>query len=229
MTDTTTDTKKCGDCPCWQKMLKISKIKLCIAEGILAPLALLATRAYIGNVFWKSGKSKFDDGHERTTELFEYEYIPNWETNATKNILGMDITFPVPSPEFGATMATYTELLMPIFLVIGLAGRSAAFILFGMALSIELFVYPGHTEHPYWLLLLGLLVAIGPGKISIDHFIRKKFIGDMPKCCTICETMDCGKTECATASCDAPSCDTEIKDDKEAEEKTKEENKGKGA
>lgn len=191
-------------CPCWQRLLKISKIKLCIAEGVLAPLALLAARVHMGNVFWKSGKAKWDDGSERTSQLFEWEYIPNWEKNSAKNIFGMDVTFPVPSPELGASMATYTEILMPIFLVLGFMGRGAAFILFGMAATIELFVYPGETEHVYWLLLLGLLITFGPGKLSFDHLIRRKFIGDTPKCCTICDTKTCETTQntCAMTKSD---------------------------
>jgi len=79
---------------------------------------------------------------ESTKQLFGWEYIPNWESNATKSILGIDITFPVPSAEFAATSATYAEVILPILLIAGLGGRFAAFGLFMMALTIESFIYP---------------------------------------------------------------------------------------
>lgn len=169
-----------ADCKYRNFVIKISRIKLAVLEAVLAPVMLLITRIYIGNVFWKSGKTKLQSGPEQTQQLFEWEYIPNWETNSTKTILGIDMTFPVPGAELAATLGTYAELILPVLLFIGLFGRAAAFMLFGMALTIELFVYPGTTEHTYWMLLLGLLVVFGPGKFSIDYFIRRKFLADVP-------------------------------------------------
>lgn len=191
-------------------VLKVSHIKLAIMESVLTPIMLLITRFYIGNVFWKSGKAKLQSGPEQTTQLFEWEYIPNWETNSTKSILGIDMTFPVPSAEFAATLGTYAELTLPVLLFIGLFGRGAAFMLFGMALTIELFVYPGTTEHIYWMLLLGLLTAIGPGKLSIDYFIRRKLIGDTPAFFTLFPD----RLTKAPATCTLKTRKTSLKDPK---------------
>ncbi|TVQ85533.1 MAG: DoxX family protein [Micavibrio sp.] len=191
-------------------VLKIAQIKLSIAENLLAPLMLLVTRLYIGNVFWKSGKTKLDGGPEQTEQLFEWEYIPNWEANSTKSFFGIEINFPVPSVEFAATSATYLEIILPVLLFIGLFGRGAAFLLFGMALTIEIFVYPGVTEHIYWMLLLGLLVVFGPGKFSIDYFIRRKTLADIPPFFKVFPAQ-------------APSCPTGQKSDKAVrKEETKE-------
>ena len=61
---------------------------------------------------------------------------------------------------------------MPILLVIGLATRLSALGLFAMTLVIQLFVIPGGwPEHLLWFALLGLIVARGPGAISLDHLI----------------------------------------------------------
>jgi putative oxidoreductase len=44
--------------------------------------------------------------------------------------------------------------------------------LFGMTLVIQLFVFPsGWPEHILWFSLLGLIIARGPGAISLDHLI----------------------------------------------------------
>lgn len=168
------------DCRYKNFVIKVSRIKLAVLEAVLAPVMLLIARIYIGNVFWKSGKTKLQSGPEQTQQLFEWEYIPNWEANSTKTILGIDITFPVPGVELAATLGTYAELILPVLLFVGLFGRGAAFMLFGMALTIEMFVYPGTTEHIYWMLLLGILVVSGPGKLSIDYFIRRKILADVP-------------------------------------------------
>ncbi len=178
-----TEEKSCATkCCLFGKFIKIAHFKLFVLDVILAPVVLLITRLYMARIFWKSGQTKIDN-LDNTEMLFEWEYLPKWEENSTKTILGMDITFPVPNAELAGTMATYTELAMPVLLVLGLMGRFGAFVLFGMAATIELFIYPGTTEHYYWMLILGILVVMGPGKISIDHFIRKYFLGEKSKCC----------------------------------------------
>jgi putative oxidoreductase len=62
--------------------------------------------------------------------------------------------------------------VFPVMLVIGLASRLSALALFGMTLVIPLFVVPGGwPEHILWFSLLGLIIARGPGAISLDHLI----------------------------------------------------------
>lgn len=158
-----------------QKMLSIAKWKISFTEKFLAPLALLAIRIHVGMVFWRSGQTKIDN-LESTKQLFGWEYIPNWESNATKSILGIDITFPVPSVEFAATSATYAEVVLPILLIAGFGGRFAAFGLFMMALTIESFIYPGVSEHAYWMLTMAIIVTQGPGLLSADYWIRRKLL-----------------------------------------------------
>lgn len=158
------------------KLLDIAAYKIKFTEKFLGPVMLLITRIYIGNIFFKSGLTKLNP--DTTTALFEYEYIPAWEANATKTFFGTEINFPVPSAEFAAMSSMIAELFLPILLFLGFGARLGALGLLGMTFVIEIFVYPGHSDHRYWALLLGLILISGPGKLSIDHLLRKKFLKD---------------------------------------------------
>ncbi|MCC7036996.1 MAG: DoxX family protein [Alphaproteobacteria bacterium] len=157
-----------------QKILKFAAFKINLLEQYLLPLALLAVRIHLGLVFWRSGLTKLPWGS--AIDLFKTEYIPNWEKNHVKDIFGLHIPFPVPSAEFGAYSATAIELACSVLLMLGLGGRFSAFMLGMMALSVELFVYPGESDHIHWMLLSAILVATGPGAVSIDYFIRRKLL-----------------------------------------------------
>jgi putative oxidoreductase len=57
-------------------------------------------------------------------------------------------------------------------LVIGLASRLSALGLLCMTAVIQLFVYPdGWPDHILWAACLLLIIARGPGTISLDHLI----------------------------------------------------------
>ena len=63
-------------------------------------------------------------------------------------------------------------LSLALLLLAGLATRLSALGLFAMTLVIQLFVIPtGWPEHLLWFALLGLIVARGPGAISLDQLI----------------------------------------------------------
>lgn len=167
------DTEK-TTCTLTEKMLGLAVCKIHLIEKFLAPLALLWARFYIARIFWKSGQTKITN-LDNAAQLFEWEYIPNWEKNS-KSVLGMDLSWTVPDPAIAAKLATYGELGLPVLLLLGLGGRLGAFGLLGMAATIEIFVYPGTLEHYHWMTILLLLITVGPGKISLDHFIRRKFM-----------------------------------------------------
>ena len=141
-------------------------------EKFMAPVALLALRLYVAAVFWRSGLTKTANA-DTAKSLFEFEYIPNWEKNSHKHWLGLDIPFPVPSAELAAKLSVIGELSLPVLLILGLGGRLAAAGLFMMALTIELFVYPGMPEQHYWMITMAVIVALGPGTLSLDHLIRR--------------------------------------------------------
>jgi len=129
----------------------------------LGPAALFGIRLYVADVFWRSGVNKFQSW-DSTLFLFEHEY-----------------KVPLLSPQLAAVLGTGAELFFPVLLAVGLAGRFAAISLFIFNI-IAVISYPtlheaGVAQHQLWGLLLLLPICYGPGKISIDHFLRKNFLG----------------------------------------------------
>ena len=128
----------------------------------LGPAIDLVIRLWVANVFWKSGLTKIASW-ESTVALFTYEY-----------------SVPLLSPEMAAFLGTAVELSMPVLLVLGLGTRLSAGILFVFNI-LAVISYPdlneiGIKDHQYWGLLLLVPLLHGPGKLSIDHFLRKKFM-----------------------------------------------------
>ena len=126
-------------------------------------LALLVTRVALAGIFWRSYKTKVEDGTwleltDTTYFLFENEYSG----------------VPIP-PDIAAPMATYAEFFFPILLVIGFATRFAALSLLIMTLVIQIFVYPEAwwNTHLIWVAMAGVLVARGGGMFSIDGMINR--------------------------------------------------------
>ncbi len=145
-----------------QKLIDLLRLKI-RALDFLAPIADLAIRLWVANVFWKSGLTKIQSW-DTTVTLFTYEY-----------------QVPFLSPQVAAFLGTATELIFPVLLAFGLAGRFSAFVLFVFNI-IAVVSYPslneaGILDHKVWGLMLLIPLLHGPGKISIDHFIRKKYMG----------------------------------------------------
>jgi putative oxidoreductase len=63
-------------------------------------------------------------------------------TDATYELFRTDYALPFADPVVAAHLATYSEHLFPILLVLGLFTRPAALALLGMTSVIEIFVYP---------------------------------------------------------------------------------------
>lgn len=128
---------------------------------LAAPIANLAIRLWVANVFFKAGLLKLNSW-DSTMYLFENEY---------------DVPF-LPA-EFAAILGTTIELTFPVLLALGLAGRFGAFVLFAFNIM-AVISYPelnpaGIRDHQVWGIMLLVPLLYGPGKISIDHWIRKKF------------------------------------------------------
>lgn len=125
---------------------------------------LLATpaRLFIAVTFFLSGRTKVDGFltlKPSTYYLFYYEY-----------------KVPVVPPDIAAHIAAYSEHLFPVLLVLGLASRLSAATLLGMTAVIEIFVYPDAWEtHLGWATALAFIIFRGPGALSLDHLIRRRF------------------------------------------------------
>ncbi len=116
-------------------------------------------RLGVGLVFWDSGQSKIASW-QITILLFRDEY-----------------RVPFLPAEFAAMAATAVELSMPVLLLFGLATRLATLPLLGMTLVIQLFVYPeSWSVHLVWAAMLGFILTRGPGALSLDHLIARRFL-----------------------------------------------------
>lgn len=119
------------------------------------------TRVSVAAVFWRSGQTKVDGWHvsDATLFLFKDEY-----------------KLPLIEPTFAAYLATFAEHLFPVLLLLGLATRLSALALLVMTLVIEIFVYPdAWPTHGTWAACFLLLMAQGPGKLSLDHLIAQRW------------------------------------------------------
>lgn len=128
----------------------------------VSPLIDFTVRFWVANVFWKSGMAGLHDW-QSTVDLFTYEF-----------------KVPLLAPQTAAILGTGVELFFPVLLVIGLATRFSAASLFIFNI-IAVISYPGLGEaglkdHVYWGILLMVTLLHGPGKISVDHFIRRKWM-----------------------------------------------------
>jgi putative oxidoreductase len=123
-------------------------------------LLLFVARMGISAIFFLSGRTKVEGLltiKESTYTLFRSEYA-----------------LPLIPPDIAAHLATYTEHLCPILLVLGLCTRPAAAVLLGMTAVIEIFVYPdAWPTHLSWAGLLLPLIANGAGAWSLDRLLRR--------------------------------------------------------
>jgi putative oxidoreductase len=143
--------------------ISVARFAIQFAENWLAPVLDLVLRVWVGMVFFQSGLTKIQSW-DTTLSLFENEY-----------------SVPLLPPEVAAYLGTANELLLPVFLVLGLGGRLSAAALFVFNI-IAVISYPdlgavGLKDHQYWGLLLLIPLLHGPGKLSVDHFLRRHFFG----------------------------------------------------
>jgi len=127
-----------------------------------SPLVDLAVRLLVAAVFFNSGLTKIANW-DSTLFLFENEYA-----------------VPFLSPELAAYLGTAAELGLPVLLVLGLGTRFAALALFVFNI-VAVISYPdlgeaGLKDHQYWGLFLLVILFHGPGRLSLDYLILRRFL-----------------------------------------------------
>lgn len=135
-----------------------------VAGRVPEGFALFFLRLVLAGIFWRSGQTKIAEGtwftiSENTFFLFQEEYSG----------------VPLPS-HLAAIMATVSEHLFPILLVLGLFTRLSAFALLGMAMVIQLFVYPDAwwQVHALWVAMALVLIVRGGGWLSLDAVLARR-------------------------------------------------------
>lgn len=141
---------------------QLARRALRIAEEWLAPVLDLGMRLFVAEAFFTSGRTKIASW-DATLALFENEY-----------------QVPLLPPEIAAYLGTGAELILPVFIALGLGGRLAAIALFVFNI-VAVIAYPdlspaGLKDHQLWGLILLIVALRGPGKLSLDHLIRRRFL-----------------------------------------------------
>jgi len=129
-------------------------------------ISLFIARLFMANIFFKSGKLKFENflNGDFDTVIYLFEDI-----------------HPVPGipVELAAYAGTFAEVFLPILLVFGLLGRVGALGLLVMSAVIQ-FAVPAeyevaHPQHYMWMLLLAWPLFHGMGRVSVDYWLAKWF------------------------------------------------------
>ena len=125
----------------------------------LQPLAALLARLYVAQVFFLSGLTKLRDWGT-TVALFTDEY-----------------KVPLLSPTAAAVMGTAGELVLPVLLVLGLAGRFSALGLFVVnavaVIALSEIAPAAFQQHILWGALLAGLAIYGLGPWSLDKWMKR--------------------------------------------------------
>lgn len=131
-------------------------------QAYAQPLVLLVARLWMAKIF-------FDAGWSRVT---------NW---GSQGFLFEQI-HPVPflPASLAAPVTTFGELSLAILLAFGLLGRLSAAGLLVMTMTIQWVVAAtpqgmengiAHPSHYLWMLIFAILIAVGPGKLSLDRLL----------------------------------------------------------
>ena len=133
----------------------------------LMDLLLLLMRLYVAWVFFRAGMLKLDNWGA-TQYLFQYEY-----------------QVPILPWELAAYLAVITELVVPVFIALGMVTRLFALILFVFNI-VAVIAYPtlwsdgfvlfskGAMDHQIWGVMLLTLVLVGAGRVSLDKLFGIK-------------------------------------------------------
>ncbi len=148
--------------------------------GEAIPYAVIALVArFAGAIdFWRSGQSKLAGG-----EIFGVKW-QFWNVIEKKFFLFENV-YGIPAPIAPAMtyLAAIGEFFLPLMLVFGLMSRAGALGLLLMTAFIQFYVYPEEllklngnwSVHLLWTAPLLLVLARGPGAISFDAILGRKY------------------------------------------------------
>jgi putative oxidoreductase len=126
-------------------------------------IMLLFVRIALAGIFWRSGRTKVEEGSLLTvSENTLYQFADDPFNK-----------LPLLPPEFAAHLTTYAEHALPILLLIGLFTRLSALALLGMTMVIQLFIFPDAwwPVHSLWVALALALIVRGGGGLSLDGLL----------------------------------------------------------
>lgn len=128
-----------------------------LADHLPHDVVALAARIFPAVVFWQSARTKVDGFTIKDSTYFLFEQV---------------YALPVFPPATAALLATVAEHLLPVLLVLGLFARVGALGLLVMTAVIQIFVFPeAWVTHGLWATALLVVLAQGPGRVSLDHLL----------------------------------------------------------
>jgi putative oxidoreductase len=137
-------------------------------DGIGGWLGMLGLRLLLAYEFWQSGIEKFRGA--------------NWFADIQSQF---PFPFSLVPVEFSWQLSTWVELIAPVMLVLGLGTRFWAFSLLILDVVAWQAVHAGNGYNVcdngfklplMYLVMLIPLVLSGPGKLSIDHWMRWRYL-----------------------------------------------------
>ncbi len=148
---------------------------------LLTPVADFLARYWVAGAFFISGLTKTTSGSfSLLGHTFSYP-LSLLPTESTLTLFEYEYQVPLLPSALAAYMGTAAELLLPVFLFLGIGTRYAALALFVFNI-VAMVSYPdlmgaGLAQHQVWGLLLLITICHGPGKLSVDaligHLIRR--------------------------------------------------------
>lgn len=126
----------------------------------------LVLRCALAVPFWRSGVNKWD-GFLQLNDVAVLLFSSEFKLHLPGG------PYPFPAPGIAAFATGSAEIMLPILLVLGFATRLAAFGLLAMTLVVQLTVPSGWPLHLTWAAMALGLMAWGPGRISLDHWIKR--------------------------------------------------------
>jgi putative oxidoreductase len=138
-------------------------------------LVALALRLVTARVFFLEGQVKVD-GPRVPLDIQGFDFtlvLPLQVRAETVTTFLTTAALPVP-PVLAAYVVAYAEVLLPLMLLIGFGTRIAALGLLAVTVLMQIYLMPHAlwSAHVYWAAMLLVLISLGPGQLSIDHFIR---------------------------------------------------------
>jgi putative oxidoreductase len=142
-----------------------------LVQAVAVPsLVQLVMRLALAVPFWKSGILKWN-GFLRLSDtavtLFTDEFMLHLPGGP----------YHYPAPALMAFLSGCGEITFPVLLVFGFATRFAALGLLVMTAIVELTVPDGWPIHITWAAMALAIMAWGPGRVSIDYWIREAVLG----------------------------------------------------
>lgn len=135
----------------------------------------LLARVSLAVTFWASGQTKIQG---LVLDPIGWNVELGWPSlsDSALDLFRTEYQVPLLAPEVAAPLAAVAEHVFPLLLLIGLATRLSALALLGMTMVIQIFVYPSaYPTHFMWAALFLYLIARGPGAVSLDRWLQRRY------------------------------------------------------